>query len=211
MLQGAEQKAALPLSSPFYTNRQIKQQMEKMVSKEPVPIITVIKDIVVVLLSIIAIIISIKICSKQNQSNDLAQNSNKIATEANRLATEASESSLKFDIINAETQWGILRDAYDEIDNRILTWENSKNLKRDGKSVDSIELLETQLEKLKVPSEIRRLYKIRHEKYKVLVNVSDQYKPFKERLAHIDFILPSAPVLPQVTLSGVSGVGISIK
>ena len=57
---------------------------------------------------------------------------------------------MKFDIINAETQWGILKDAYNEIDNEILIWEKSRNLKRDGKSVVSIESLETQLEKLKV-------------------------------------------------------------
>ena len=186
--------------------------MEKLANKSPVPIITVIKDIVVVVLSVVAIGVSIGTCIKQNDSNKLAESSNKIAAKANSLAEETSKSSLKFSIINAETQWGTLRDSYDEIDNQVLTWENSKKLKRDGKSADSMELLETQLEKLSVPNEIRRLYRARHEKYMVLRNVSDQYKPFKERLAHIDFILPSAPVLPSTaTLSGVSMSGCSVQ
>ena len=183
--------------------------MEKLVTKEPVPIITMLKDIIVVLLSMIAIIVSIRNCSKQNESNNLAQVANDLALKANttslaanRLAKEAFESSSKFDIINAETQWGLIRDAYDEIDFKILTWENSKNLKRSGKSVKSIEQLELILEALKVPNEIRRLYRIRHEKYQILMNVSDQYKPFKKRLLNIDFILPSAPVLPKVSFTG---------
>jgi Tfp pilus assembly protein PilO len=71
--------------------------------------------------------------------------------------------------------------------------------------------LETQLEKLHAPDEIRRLYRKRHEKFLVLQNVSEQYKPFEERLAHINFSLPSAPVLPRVTLQGVSGSGFSIR
>jgi hypothetical protein len=185
--------------------------MEKLVKKEPVPILILVKDCAVVILSIIAISVSIKTCSKQNASNELSQEANKIAKEANELAKETSDSSLKFSIINAEAQWGILRDSYDEIDYKILTWENSKGLKRDGKPADSMNSLETQLEKLNAPDDIRRLYRIRHEKYLVLQNVSEQYKPFEERLAHINFSLPSAPVLPSVTLRGVGGSGFSIR
>jgi hypothetical protein len=180
------------------------KQMEKLVNNKPVPILTLVKDCIVVFLSIIAVIISIMTCSKQNQSNALSKESNEIANKANELAKETSVSSLKFDIINAEAQWGILRDSYDEIDYKILTWEKSQGLKRDGKPAKSMNSLKMQLEKLHAPNEIMRLYSIRHGKYMVLQNVSEQYKPFEERLAHIDFSMPSAPVLPRGTI-GASG------
>ena len=90
-------------------------------------------------------------------------------------------------------------------------WENGNKLKRDGKSVATIAALEKHLEMLKAPNEIRRLYEIRHQKYEILVNVSNQYEPFKDRLAHVDFVLPAAPVLPKPTLSGVSISGGSIQ
>ena len=167
--------------------------MEELVSKYTIFI--VIKDIIVTFLSITAIAVSINTCSKQSDSNQ-------IASDANILAKEVSESSLKFNVINAEAQWGILRDAYDEIDDKILVWEKSQNLKRDGKSFDSISLLERLLEKLKVPEEIRKLYLIRNEKYKILINVSNQYEPFRERLSYIAFRLPTAPKLPTGVITG---------
>ena len=177
--------------------------MKKFINNKWLPILAFVKDCIVVLLSIIAISVSIKTCSKQNQSNELSNTSNIIANEANKLSEKTSDSSLKFNIINAESQWGILRDSYEEIDYEILSWENSKRLKRDGKPAGSMESLETQLKKIHAPDEIQRLYRIRHEKYLVLQNVSVQYKPFEERLAHINFSLPSAPVLPSgASMSG---------
>ena len=165
--------------------------MDKLVSKEPVPILTIIKDIILVLLSIIAIVVSIKTCSKQK---------------------EANETSEKFDIINAETQWGMLKDSYDEIDQEVLVWESSKGLKRDGRAVESEAEVVSLLDRLKVPPKIKRLYIKRHEKYQILKNVAEQYQPFENRLANLDFVLPSAPVLPGVTLKGVSiGGGVSIR
>jgi hypothetical protein len=169
------------------------------------------KDNIAILVSLFAIILSLKTCSQQNKTNELSQDANKIAQEANKLAKDTSDSSLKFTIINAEAQWDTLRDSYDEVDYKILTWEKSKNLKRDGTSVDSLQFLEKYLDKLKPPEDIKRLYRMRHEKYIVLKNVAEQYKPFEERLTHINFLLPSAPVLPRPTLVGVSGSGISIK
>ncbi|MDB4303400.1 hypothetical protein N9934_01235 [Desulfosarcina sp.] len=174
------------------------------VSRESTNVLSIIKDIIVILLSGVAIWVSIGTCSKQKDSNKIALQANKLATEANKLAEKVYESSSKFDIINAETQWGILKDAFDEIDYKILMWENGKKLIRDGKSVATIAALEKHLEMLKVPNEIKRLYEIRHQKYEILVNVSNQYEPFKDRLAHVDFVLPAAPVLPQPTIQGVS-------
>lgn len=192
--------------------------MNKLITKEPVPILTIIKDIIIVLLSVIAIVVSVKTCSKQEESNKLSLRSSEIAKESNQIAKEANEiaklamnSSAKFDIINAETQWGMLKDSYDEIDQEVLVWESKKGLKRDGKAVDSEEELASLLDRLKVPPNIRRLYIKRHEKFQILKNVGEQYKPFEERLANVNFVLPSAPVLPKATLSGVSGSGFSIR
>ena len=154
--------------------------------------LTVIKDIVVIGLSRIALIVSTWTFSEHNPSN-------KLASDANKLSKETSESSLKFSIIEAENTWRQIRDAYDEIDDKILSWENDKKLIRDGLPSESINALELLLDKLNVPREVRRLYIKRHEKYDILQNVSDQYQPFKERLAHIDFKLPAPPVLPGVT------------
>jgi len=179
--------------------------MDKLMRKKPVPIFTI-KDIVIVPLSIIAIIVSIKTCSKQKESNDIAK-------EANEIAKSAMNSSEKFDIINAETQWGMLKDSYDEIDQEVLTWENSNNLKRNGKAVESEEELVSLLDSLKVPTKIKRLYIKRHEKYQILKHVAEQYQPFEKRLANVDFILPSAPVLPKskAILKGVNVHGVNIR
>jgi len=166
----------------------------------------IIKDIVVVILSIIALSVSIRTCSKQEDSN-------KTATDANRIAKSAMKSSEKFDIINAETQWGMLKDSYDEIDQEVLTWENSNNLKRNGKAVESEEELVSLLDDLEVPPKIISLYIKRHERYQSLKNVAEQYQPFKKRLANVDLVLPSAPVLPKATyrVKGANVRGVKIR
>ena len=64
-----------------------------------VRIFNLIKDIVIVFLSMIAIIVSIKTCSEQEGSNEIAK-------EANEIAKTAMNSSQKFDIINAELNGG---------------------------------------------------------------------------------------------------------
>jgi len=179
--------------------------MDKLIAKEPVLILTIFKDIVIALLSIVAIIVSIKTCSEQKGSNLIAE-------EANEIAKSAMNSSAKFAIITAETQWGTLKDSYDETDQEVREWENNNGLKRDGKAVKSEEELVSVLDRLKAPPKIRRLYIKRHEKYAILRNVGDQYKPFEKRLANVDFVLPLAPVLPRVTLKGVSiSGGVSIR
>jgi len=94
----------------------------------------------------------------------------------------------------------MLKDSYDEIDQEVLTWGNSNNLRRNGKAVEPKEEFVTLIDSLKVPPKIKRLYIKRHEKYQILKNVAKQYQPFEKRLANVDFVLPSAPVLPKVTL-----------
>lgn len=222
--------------------------MSQSISKDSVPVLTVIKDIAIVGLSIIAIIVSIWTCSEQSDSNDLASDannlaknanmialqskntaseanqlaieandlaraSNKLASDANRLSKETSETARNFDKIEAANTWDQRIDSYFEIDGKILRWEESQKLKRDGTPVESITALETRLAKLNVsvPNEITRLYVRRHEKYKILQKMSEEYEPFKEWLAHIDFTLPAAPSLPTVTMSGVSITGGSIN
>lgn len=147
-----------------------------------VRIFNLIKDIVIVFLSMIAIIVSIKTCSEQEGSNEIAK-------EANEIAKTAMNSSQKFDIINAETQWGMLKDSYDEIDQEVITWENSNNLKRNGKAVESEEELVSLLDSLKVPPKIKRLYIKRYEKYQILKNVAKQYQLFEKKISKCRFCI----------------------
>jgi len=79
-------------------------------------------------------------------------------------------SSEKFDNLNAETQWGMLKDSYDEIDQEVLTWGNSNNLKRNGNAVEPEEELVSLIDSLKAPPKIKRLYIKRHEKYQIQIS-----------------------------------------
>jgi hypothetical protein len=47
-----------------------------------------------------------------------------------------------------------------------------------------------------VPADIVRLYRVRHNKYKTLIRLSDTYKPFVERLPNINLALPKIAALP---------------
>ncbi len=160
--------------------------------------IRIIINSITVFISICAFLVSIHTCYRQNKSNTLVANSNSIAIGANDLATKAMYSSTKFDIITAQTQWAMLKESYKKVDLDIFDWEANNEYKRDGKFVESVQELNTLLNDLNVPLNIRRLYEERHEKYITLKNVAEQYEPFKKRLANINFTLPAPPILPTI-------------
>jgi hypothetical protein len=143
------------------------------------------------------------------QRNEIADDANNKAQSATNVAQQALQQSDSFGSINAEVQWFTLREQYEETDNSLKEWEQSKNLKRDASNKNIPEnikvldqhmiSLDEQLIKVSkegIPSNIKELYRKRFRQYDSLKNVSERYKPFAERFSSIDFTLPSPPNIP---------------
>lgn len=150
---------------------------------------------------------------KANQLSEKAiSESMRIAEEANSLAKKANDKTERFAVINAEVQWDDIWDSYGKIDNSLQEWEKTKNLKRKGEIIKSRNELEMELSQLDAPDYIKRLYLKRFDKYQIMKNLAEQYKPFSQRMTHIDYTLPSPPRLPPGTIlkidSGKSGEAI---
>lgn len=131
------------------------------------------------------------------KSLGITEKSLKYAEEANRLEKEASNKTEKFAIINAEVQWDSIRESYDKIDQSLKEWEKNKNFKMNGKIIRSRNELDKELKELKAPDHIKHLYIKRFNKYQIMENLAKQYKPFSQRLTHIDLTLPAPPRLPR--------------
>ena len=137
-----------------------------------------------VLFSVLALIVSvIALC--------LSKEANVISKEANDLSKTSTE-------INAEVQWNVLLARYNEVDDPIRQWEESKGLKRDGPAITSSNLVDQYVKDLsrskrKPPTEIIRLYQQRLGIYESLKNMAKLYEPVKDRLQRIDFTLPNPP------------------
>ena len=136
------------------------------------------------LLSFFALMVSLKTCCISNEANVTS----KAAIDLTKTSTE----------INAEVQWNVLLARYNEVDDPIRQWEESKGLKRDGPAITSQNLVDEYVKDLsrskrKPPAEIIRLYQQRLGIYESLKNVAKLYEPVKDRLQRIDFTLPNPP------------------
>ena len=132
--------------------------------------------------------------------------------ERNKIAKNDLEQSKKYVKLMVENNWRTTREEYEDINNRLKDWEKREGLKRDENPVDSVEDLEKYLNKLKlkkgkIPDEIKWLYFKRHRLYESLNNISQIENLFGDRLASVDFTLPSPPKLP----SGTKMVNVKIR
>jgi hypothetical protein len=141
-----------------------------------------------------------------NRANEIALQRNEIDDDANKkaqIATNVSQRALEqsgsFGSINAEVQWFTLLEQYEETDNSLNEWEQSKNIKRDisNRNIpENIKVLDQHIialdeqlskrDKEVIPSNIKELYRKRFRQYDSLKNVSERYKPFTERFSSID-------------------------
>jgi hypothetical protein len=128
-----------------------------------------------------------------NEANQLSRRSHKIAKEANDIAREAKDEAKAQSRVALQVHWNALRNDYDAVDEQILEWEKSEGLLRNGKVAQSNEELQTILTKLKVPSDIQRLYFLRADKRRSLEQAIIAFEPFRERMVAIDFSLPAVP------------------
>ncbi|MFZ0928902.1 MAG: hypothetical protein WAN11_09895 [Syntrophobacteraceae bacterium] len=133
----------------------------------------------------------------------------RMATKANTLAEEGQ----RFSRITAESQWIEIVGRFDDVDNELLEWEEGNNLKREGSPIESVQFRDQEqiraffkdFKGLKEPPprKIILAYQKRAELYLSLRRISDQYAPFKERLAAVKFVVPPPPLLP--VAAGFSG------
>ncbi len=117
--------------------------------------------------------------------------------EANENAEKMLVETVKFSIIAAEAVWMQQMERYTEIDNQIKEIELKMKLKRDGDTRISRKKLESKLKKLKLGSSDISKYIIRYDLYESLKNISEQYEPFKDRIAGANFTLPKYPKFPK--------------
>ncbi len=147
------------------------------------------------------------------EANETASKANKIASKANDIATEQSsiakstlEESQAFNIITAENQWNSALSAYEEIDDQLLEWEKLNQLERKGSPIESVPIQDLKPKIIEdknttYPKEIIKLYHKRSVRYFSLLNMANQYAPFKARLAQDFFaIAPPPPKLPSGTI-----------
>ena len=123
-----------------------------------------------------------------------------VSVSALYISKEANDFTKTTTVITAEVQWNDLLSRYNEVDDPIRQWEESKGLKRDGSAITSQNLVDKYIKDLSRPrskckptTEIIRLYQQRLGIYESLKNVSERYEPVKDRLQRIDFILPNPP------------------
>ncbi|MFH1934639.1 MAG: hypothetical protein ABIN18_24105 [Pseudomonadota bacterium] len=140
-----------------------------------------------------------------------------LSNEANVISKDANELTKTSTEINAEVQWNVLLARYNEVDDPIRQWEESKGLKkRDGSAITSQNLLDKYIKdisrprsKCKPTTEIIRLYQQRLGIYESLKNVAKLYEPVKDRLQRIDFTLPNPPRRPRRS-RGLMGMGMGM-
>jgi len=124
------------------------------------------------------------------------------------ISKKAAEDASQFGAITAERQWHETVKEYYFEDERIRRWEESKGLSRDGPVPTSAEGLERELSTLNWPSNIQDAYRRRWRSWNSLREMSEAYKPFKERLSSIDLSLPSKPALPAGRLLPIRGTSL---
>ncbi len=136
--------------------------------------------------------------------------------DANVISKEAKDLTETATVITAEVQWNDLLSRYNEVDDQIRQWEESKGLKRNGPEIENTNQLDQYIKVLSRPrskhkptAEIIRLYHRRLGIYESLKNVAKQYEPVKDRLQRIDFTLPNPPRRPRRS-RGIGGMGMGI-
>jgi hypothetical protein len=113
--------------------------------------------------------------------------------------------SSKLEVVEVQRHWVALRKEFEMVDDEIFDFEQSQKIKRDGKTATTFEELNSELDKLKFPESIKRLYIKRQDRWMALRILQETYPEyFKERFANIDTTLPAAPQLPKPTVVGVS-------
>ncbi len=127
---------------------------------------------------------------------------NHFAREANAIAKEGQ----RFSTITAENQWAEILGRFHDVDNELLEWEEGNNLKREGPPIESLQFGDQEQItaffkdfkgfKEPPPRKIIQAYQRRAELLITLRGMSDQYAPFKERLAAVKFVVPPPPRLP---------------
>ena len=153
-------------------------------------------------------IVSIKSCSISKKAQQTSEN-------ANKISKETRAQSKTFSAIQAWATWSSLITGYWDTENRLVRWEKEKKLKREiltPSSLQKFEELLSELEKkVEMSVEIKQLYRVRHQKYEILKKIKEEYAPFTEQFASIDFTLPLAPKIPGGFITGVGkGKGGSI-
>lgn len=135
--------------------------------------------------------------AKADEANRVAKNSNEIAEKSLFQSEKTSLESLKYIEINAQIMWNNLKESYDNADREVLEWEKNNNFSRANQPVDTLEDLIDYVNQLNISEEGKMLYRNRFDKRMSLINASEAYEPFKERLSNLDFTLPKAPLLPK--------------
>ena len=138
-----------------------------------------------------------------------------VSVSALYISKEANDFTKTTTVITAEVQWNDLLSRYNEVDDPIRQWEESKGLKRDGSAITSPNLVDKYVKDLsrskrKPPAEIIRLYHQRLGIYESLKNVAKLYEPVKDRLQRIDFTLPNPPRRSRRS-RGLMGLGMGLK
>jgi hypothetical protein len=113
------------------------------------------------------------------------------------VSLKTCSDSQKFSEINAEVQWSTLLEYYQNVDNEIRQWEESKWLKRSGEVIENRNALDVFLKKLKsdfgASDHIIRLYRDRSDRYDSLSNIAKRYEEVRDRMKNLDIKIPEPP------------------